>query len=136
MQEYIDTFKSVFPNSTIIHKKYSFLQHDNNIFTVYLGNDSNCINGIIKNDPLHFSFDISTNGYEEITPPYIFTKPTNKFMVYGSVKIRKKTIRDINLVNFAARLETIKQKIQQLVDTDMIHDNHKNIIKLALDNNL
>jgi hypothetical protein len=84
-------------------------------------------NNIMSNDPLNYVviYNITTGDFQE-SNAYLLVAPTSPYMVYSSVKLRKKTIKN-------ATYEQVVKRFQQV--REFVMANKDNMIKLHFDIN-
>ena len=115
----IECWLEVFPNS----RAWASDSHFGGDFTgfgMYLAKDkSECANGIIDNDPLSYAACIENNTWSE-DRLYMFVAPTNKYHAYSSVKLRKKTIKNVTPEKLIKRFQQVREFIMANKD-DMIN---------------
>lgn len=80
----------------------------------------------LDNDALFYTGFIDKLGNYKETGLRLYIKPVNKYCLYGSATIRRKSIKNVNFDKLRARFEQIKQ---------LIVDNKDNFINLKYDIN-
>ncbi len=68
-------------------------------------------NGISQNDPLSYTACIEDGKYEEFNL-FLFVKPTNEYMAFDTVALRKKTIKNVTPEKLLKRFHEIKAFIE------------------------
>ena len=110
-----ETWNKVFPNSSITVRNggYGTLYCN-----AYLAKDkTEFANGISQNDPLNYSFCISSFVYSEMCCSIGNLKPNDKFHVYSSLSIRKKTIKNIDVTKLENRFKQVKEELIKVKDS-------------------
>jgi hypothetical protein len=125
-QDVINAWHEVFPNS--LGTARSLLSDENEFcFAGYLVKDSSeAINKILNNDPLSYTVWFDDEGNAQESRLNIITKPDSKFMVYGSIKLRKKTIKAVDYDKLIKRFNEIKAWLND--NADLYHEHHKELI--------
>ena len=88
----------------------------------YLQKPSQWANNISHNDPLNYMSDIDpeTMLYSEHNHS-LTVKPDNKYMAYGSAKLRRRTIKKADIKKIEARFNQLKQFVIDNLD-NAAHD--------------
>jgi hypothetical protein len=103
----------VMPNSAISARKIL----GGWTFRFFLVNSKDeCANGILENDPFYYSARLSGDGTFEETNSYMHVKPTKPNMVYGSVRFRKKTIKEPTFEKLVKRFSDVRNWIMSNAD--------------------
>ena len=111
-------WNEVFPNSYCSHNVIL----GSSSFVFYLAKDkTETPNQIMNNDPLHYVAFLREDSFEESDSPYMYVKPTIPNRVYGSVKMRKKTIKNVDRTKLIARFNQVREFVMSN------KDNMKNI---------
>lgn len=119
-EKIVELWKDVFPNSSMFIRN-ALVGGNGFSCCGRLSNGKNEVsNGILENDPLTFYFLIENNNYYEYRA-YIHIKPNNKYMVYSTVNLRKKNIKNVTEEKLKARFNQVKQ---------LVIDNKDNFINL------
>jgi hypothetical protein len=99
-------------------------------FGVYLGGgrfsgrllrDEEQINGIAQNDPLGYSGWVEGDDYREDRLHLFVKPPAGANLVYGSVKLRKVTIKNATPEKLVKRFQQIREFVRENAG-DMKHD--------------
>jgi len=117
-----ELYMNVFPLSHVAVSKGCLGETNTLYIKGFIQNPDEWGNGISHNDPLNFmaTYNPVTNVYKEENL-CLTIKPTNPHMAYGSVKLRKKTIKNLTPEKLTARLKQIKEFIKVNVP-NMVHD--------------
>ena len=111
-------WNEVFPNSYCSHNVIL----SSNSFSFYLAKDkTETPNQIMNNDPLHYVAFLHGDSFDETSAPLMYVKPTIPNRVYGSVKMRKKTIKNVDRTKLIARFNQVREFVMSN------KDNMKNI---------
>jgi len=103
-QEVIDCWKQVFPNSAASARTIM----GSSGFRFYIAKDSSeTVNKIMDNDPLMYSAFLKDGEWAEHLL-YMFVKPTTTNRVYSSVKMRKKTIKNVTEEELIKRFHQVR----------------------------
>ena len=97
-------------------------------FKGYLAHSKNqWNNGISHNDPLSFMFEYDEQGNYKEHNLHLTVKPDNKYMAYGSIALRKQSIKNLTPEKLEKRLVKIRDFIME--NTDKMTDSHKHYVK-------
>ena len=108
-------FYSVFPNS---HISISNGCLGGGLYIkCYLQKPDEWTNGISHNDPLNYMADIDdkTGDYREHNHSMLI-KPESQYMAYSSAKLRRRTIKNVDIKKLKARFEQLKGFIASNID--------------------
>ncbi len=109
----------VFPNS----HAYSREIMGSTFVRLMLFKPDECVNKIENNDPLHHVVWIEGDSVRDGDSPSILTKPEpGSFNAYGSVKMRKQTIKNADYNKLVRRFRKIRAMIEAEVDADNVPD--------------
>lgn len=109
-EDIVETWDKVFSDSFISVRGGSL--GDGLYCKGFLAKDkSELAQGYFENDTLSYSFSINDNVYEETTTS-LTINPTESYMAYGTVKTRKKKIKDIDVKKLEKRFKEIKEFIK------------------------
>ncbi len=116
-----ELYMNVFPKSHVAGNNGHF-GGDDLYIRGYIQSPDEWINKISNNDPFNFMiiYNPITNVYQERELSLI-VKPTRPNMVYGHVKMRKKTIKNVTPEKITARFEQIRDFIKSNLP-DAAHD--------------
>lgn len=106
-------WRDVFPNSCCsishplggIYAKF-FLAKDNSEFP----------NGISHNDPLNYMAEYSNGTYREVNLGLSIAPPAGSYLVYGTAKLRKVTIKNATPEKLTARFKVIRAFVMEHAD--------------------
>ncbi len=104
-----EIWEEVFPNSSIGISKACL--SDYYFFRPRLARDRReSIHNILDNDPLSYMFSIEDGKYIE-QMLYFSIKPDNPLYCYSVVKLRQKTIKNVDAVKLKKRFLELKEKL-------------------------
>lgn len=114
-------YMSIFPHSHISASN-ACLGGNEIYFNCYLQDPTQWANKISNNDPLNYRFTYNpvTKVYSENAHSFT-VKPTETWLCYSSVKLRKKTIKNCNPEKLLKRFNQFKQLIIDNLD-NAAHD--------------
>lgn len=107
-QEVADAWKQVFPHSSVsVSKAFG----GGYTFKFRLAKDESEVpNRILDNDPLHYTALLDTDGTFEEYHGHLYVKPPEGAnLVYGSEKLRKKTIKNATLEKVLNRFRDVRK---------------------------
>jgi hypothetical protein len=104
-QEVMDCWHAVFPNS-MVSTTTSFGAHG---FRFMLAKDlTECSNRIAENDPLMYGGIIRDGNWSEAYS-HMYVKPTEPNRVYSSVKLRAKSIKNVDAKKLTKRFQDVRK---------------------------
>jgi hypothetical protein len=137
-----------FPNSRISITNGAFGGEDFNVRCILSKDNSQLTSGIVDNDPLSFSLWVWDNSKKEsirepsspdwtveISQNHILIPPENKYLAYSSKRIPVRGAKHVSLEKAIQIVEKsfgiIRKKFDELVDQDLICDEHRKVFDSA-----
>lgn len=110
-QAVVDCWKAVFPNSSC--RSIDYLD-GTSAFVFRLAKDrTEVANNIMGNDPLYYMSTVELDGAWVESSASLSVKPTESYLAYSSVKIRKKTIKDVTTAKLIKRFQEVRAFIME-----------------------
>lgn len=104
----MNAWKQVFPHSRIHMSRPMGGLH----FRCMLAEDAHeCANGIMENDPLSYRAAVDGTTFKEYSTSLTVAPPVGSHLVYGSVHMRRKTIKNADHDKLVKRFEELKHFI-------------------------
>jgi len=119
-KELKDAWNSVFPKSAV-SVSGGALSPDTYYVKGYILSSKEFPNGYAINDPLSFMASVDEGGYKELSLSLTIAPPKDSHYAYGSVKIRKVSMKKPTIKKIIKRFEKIKAFIAAN-ESDMVHD--------------